>query len=101
MGERVRIQGQFLRLSARREVAIYLFNGTLWVADFVDGCGELFDPETWFRFNCGSPEASAAQRRMLRESGLPLSADIVTKIETLHRAAVSSGAANHQREDAP
>ncbi len=93
------IQGQFLRLSARREVAIYLLEGTLWVADFIDGHGELFEPETWFRFNCGSPDASAAQRRVLRESGLPLSADIVAKIEALHRAAVASGAANQQRED--
>ncbi len=97
----MRIQGQLLRLSARREVAIYLLDGTLWVADFVDGHGELFDPETWFRFNCGSPDASAAHRRMLRESGLPLSADIVAKIETLHRAAVASGAAAHQEADAP
>jgi hypothetical protein len=84
--ERAPIQGQLLRLSARREVAIYLLDGTLWVADFIDGCGELFAPETWFRFNCGSPSARDAQRRMLLESGLPLSADIVTKIEGLHRA---------------
>ena len=97
----MRIQGQLLRLSARREVAIYLLDGTLWVADFVDGCGELFEPETWFRFNCGSLDAREAQRRMLRESGLPLSADIEAKIEALHRAAVASGAAAHQTEDAP
>jgi hypothetical protein len=79
-----------LRLSARREVAIYLFDGTLWVADFVDGCGELFEPETWFRFNCGTPSAQDAQRRMLRESGLPLSEDIVAKIESLHRSVAGS-----------
>jgi hypothetical protein len=85
-----RIQGQLLRLSARREVAIYLLDGTLWVADFIDGCGELFEPETWFRFNCGSPSARDAQRRMLLESALPLSADVVTKIEGLHRASDTS-----------
>lgn len=95
------IQGQFLRLSPRREVAIYLLEGTLWVADFVDGRGELFEPETWFRFNCGSPEASAAQRRMLRESGLPLSPDIVEKIEALHRTAAVSGVAADQGGGAP
>ena len=89
--EGVRIQGQLLRLSARREVAIYLLDGTLWVADFVDGNGELFEPETWFRFNCGSLDAREAQRRMLRESGMPLSGDIVTKIETLHRSVAASG----------
>jgi len=84
--ERGPIQGQLLRFSARREVAIYLLDGTLWVADFIDGHGELFDPGTWFRFNCGSHEPSAAQRRMLRESGMPLSADMVAKIEALHSA---------------
>lgn len=87
----MKVQGQLLRLSARREVAIYLLDGTLWVADFVDGNGELFEPETWFRFNCGSLDAREAQRRMLRESGLPLSGDIVTKIESLHRSVATSG----------
>jgi hypothetical protein len=87
------IQGQLLRLSARREVAIYLLDGMLWVADFIDDQGELFEPETWFRFNCGSSNAREAQRRMLRESGLPLSANIVTKIEELHRAASDPDAA--------
>jgi len=91
--ERAPVQGQLLRLSARREVAIYLLDGMLWVADFIDGQGELFEPETWFRFNCGSPDAREAQHRMLRESGLPLSANIVTKIEELHRAASDPDAA--------
>ena len=54
------IQGQLLRLSARREVAIYLRGGQLWVADFIDGHGELVDPETWFRFNCASPDTRPA-----------------------------------------
>lgn len=85
-----------MRLSARYEVAIYLRGETLWVADFIDGCGELFEPETWFRFNCGSPGTREAQRRMLRESGLPLSADIVRKIEELHRAASDPDAADSQ-----
>ena len=85
--ERGPIQGQLLRLSARREVAIYLFDGMLWIADFIDGQGELFEPETWFRFNCGAPDTREAQRRMLLESGLPLSGDIAMKIEELHRAA--------------
>lgn len=83
-GEAVKIQGQLLRISARREVAIYLRDGTLWIADFVDGCGELFEPEVWFRFNCGSQGAPDARRRMLRESGLPLSRGLVMKIESLH-----------------
>jgi hypothetical protein len=79
------IQGQLLRLSERREVAIYLREGTLWVADFIDGRGELVDAATWFRFNCGVPGASWSRRRMLLESALPLSWDLVGRIEELHR----------------
>lgn len=87
-----------MRLSERREVAIYLRMGMLWVADFVDGHGELIEPETWFRFNCGSPDRRHAQRRMLLESALPLSADIAAKIENLHRAAAEANF-RHSRED--
>ena len=39
------IQGQILRLTQRREVAIYVRYGQLWIADFIDGCGELIDPD--------------------------------------------------------
>jgi hypothetical protein len=49
------IQGQILRRSERREVAIYLRDGELWIADFIDGIGELIEPAAWFRFNCGTP----------------------------------------------
>lgn len=78
------IQGQLLRLSERREVAIYLRDGRLWIADFIDGSGELIEPASWFRFNCGTPSARRARRRMLLESAIPLSADIAEKIESLH-----------------
>lgn len=81
------IQGQLLRLSERREVAIYLRQGTLWVADFIDGHGELIDPATWFRFNCGAPTTSHARRRILLESATPLSAELAAQIESLHRLA--------------
>jgi hypothetical protein len=37
------IQGQLLRLNERREVAIYLRQDSIWIADFIDGCGELID----------------------------------------------------------
>ncbi len=79
------IQGQLLRLSIRREVAIYLRQGELWVADFIDGSGELIDPVAWFRFNCGTPSSRQARRRMLHESAIPLSAELVDKIEDLHQ----------------
>ena len=88
------IQGQLLRISARREVAIYLREGTLWIADFIDGQGELVEPEVWFRFNCGSVGARASRRRMLRELGLPLSADTVAKIEQLHASAPEASGVN-------
>lgn len=34
-------QGQLSRRSKRREVAIYLRNGSIWVGHFIDGHGEL------------------------------------------------------------
>lgn len=79
------IQGQLLRLSERREVAIYLRDGTLWVADFIDGDGELVEAKTWFRFNCGAPATYHARRRMVREAAIPLSGELIARIEHLHR----------------
>jgi hypothetical protein len=78
------IQGQFLRLSARREVAIYLREGRLWVADFIDGEGQLIEPCTWFRFNCAAPRASLGRRRMTLEAATPLTPEIAARIEDLH-----------------
>ena len=78
------IQGQLLRLSARRLVAIYRREDTLWIADFIDGHGELMDAVTWFRFNCGTPTTAHARRRMALESAVPLSVDLVASIEHLH-----------------
>jgi hypothetical protein len=79
------VQGQLLRLSARREVAIYLREGALWVADFIDGHGALIDPITWFRFNCGGLSTARARLRMVRESAMPLSVELLARIERLHR----------------
>ena len=80
------IQGQLLRQSERREVAIYLRKDTLWVADFIDGEGELIDVATRFRFNCGSPFTPFARRRMILESAMPLSGQLAARIERLHRS---------------
>jgi hypothetical protein len=80
------MQGQLLRRSERREVAIYLRDGKLWIADFIDGVGELIEPEAWFRFNCGTPWARRAHRRMLVESATPLYDELVSRIEQLHCA---------------
>ena len=80
------IQGQLLRCSERREVAIYLRKDALWVADFIDGDGQLIDAITWFRFNCGTPFAPYARRRMILESAMPLSGQLAARIESLHRS---------------
>lgn len=83
------IQGQLLRLGAHHTAAIYLRQGSLWVADFIDDRGALVDANTWFRFNCGSLANSHALRRMALEWAIPLSADLVERIEGLHRAAAA------------
>jgi hypothetical protein len=84
------IQGQLLRQSERREVAIYLRNDTLWIADFIDGDGELVDAVTWFRFNCGTPYTPWARRRMLLESAMPLSGQLAARIECLHGSSTAA-----------
>jgi hypothetical protein len=78
------ILGQLLRISARRQVAIYRREDRLWVADFIDGQGELMDATTWFRFHCGTEAATQARRRMVRESAIPISSQLAAKIERLH-----------------
>ena len=83
------IQGQLLRRSEHRTVAMYLRDGAMWVADFIDGQGTLVDVNTWFRFNCGTPANSHAMRRMALESALPLSQELTERIEALHHAAVT------------
>jgi hypothetical protein len=83
------IQGQLLRWNERREVAIYLRKDALWVADFIDGDGELVDAVTWFRFNCGTPFTSQARRRMILESAMPLSGQLAARIESLHRSSTT------------
>lgn len=79
------IQGQLLRLSERREVAIFLRDDALWVADFVDGNGELIDAITWFRFHCAALSTAQARHRMVLESAIPLSEDLVARIESLRK----------------
>lgn len=90
------IQGQLLRRSERREVAIYLRDGQLWIADFIHGVGELIEPAAWFRFNCGTPWARRAHRRMLFESAMPLSADLAARIERLHHPGANCGDASER-----
>jgi hypothetical protein len=85
------IQGQLLRQNKRREVAIFLRGGVLWVADFIDGQGELMEATTWFRFNCATPSATHARWRMAVESATPLSDDLVQRIERLCSEPIHGG----------
>jgi hypothetical protein len=85
----VTILGQMLRRSERRETAIYLRDGVLWVADFVDGRGELVDAESWLRFNCGAASPQA-RRRMTLESASPVADELAGRIEALHRIAAAT-----------
>jgi hypothetical protein len=84
-----RIQGQMLRLSEHHAVAIYLWDGAMWIADFVDGQGALVDANTWFRFHCGTLANSHALRRMALESAIPISPELSQRIEALHIEAVA------------
>jgi hypothetical protein len=79
-----RIRGQLLRLSAHHAVAIYLRDGAMGIAEFIDGHGDLVDVNSWFRFNCGSPANAYLNRRMAIESAIPLSAEVIAQIEALH-----------------
>lgn len=89
------IQGQLLRFSRRRQAVIYLRDGALWVADFVDGRGEISDARSWFRFNCASGSPSHMRRRMVQESAMPLSSELVEKVERLHRLQNNLDKASH------
>jgi hypothetical protein len=84
------IQGQLLRLSAHREVAIYLREGSVWIADFVAGRGVLSAIAPWLRMNCGTTVNLEAARRTVLESAIPLSAELAARIEALHAAEAPS-----------
>jgi len=84
-GRPTRLQGQIIRRSERREAAMYLRDGVLWIADFVDGQGQLIDAATWVRFNCAGVSSPQAIWRMALESATPLYDDLAERIEALHR----------------
>jgi hypothetical protein len=74
------MEGNLLRLSATREIAIYRREGVAWVADFRGGRGELFTPGEWFALNrCASLRAALA-------SPGPLSGSVIERIERVHAA---------------
>ena len=65
--------------------------GTLWVADFVDGEGVLVEPAHWVRFTLpAAPRTDAEQRTMTAESGPPLTPALVRGIfQLLHTGAAT------------
>jgi len=79
----VPLHGYLLRLSERREIAIYLRDGAAWVADFNNGRVELFIASAWYSMGSGRRLAHA-QRRGEVETISPLPEEVVQRIETLH-----------------
>ena len=82
------LQGQVLRRNRRREAVLFLRDDALWVADFIDGRGEVVNAVTWVRFNCGAAQSTHARRRMVLESAIPLSDELVARIEALQKGEV-------------
>jgi hypothetical protein len=75
------LHGSLLRIGERREIAIYLRDGTAWVTDFKHGHGEVSTAGAWFALN----QDRWALRRAALDAITPLPADIVQRIEILHR----------------
>jgi hypothetical protein len=70
-----------MRLGNQREIAIHLRDGMAWVADFRGERGELSTAGAWFAHN----QDRWALRRATLHAVTPLPADIVQRIENLHR----------------
>jgi hypothetical protein len=78
-----RLQGSFLRLSERHEIAIYLRDGVPYVAEFRGGQGELHALSAWVDMrNLGS-----APRRAALDPIVPIPPEVTERIERLHRSA--------------
>jgi len=75
------LHGSLLRLGNQREIAIYLREGTAWVADFRGGRGNVSTAGAWFALN----QDRWALRRATLDAVTPLPADIVRRVEYLHR----------------
>jgi hypothetical protein len=78
------VDGHVIHLGEGRSIAVYVRDGRFWVADFRDGRGELMDGGSWFRFHAGGLQY-CHNRRTALQSSTPLNADMVAKIERLHR----------------
>lgn len=77
------IEGYMIALDAGHSVAIYERNGESYVAEFRDGFGGFAYAHTWFRFHA-QVLRYCRNRGTARHSSMPLTAEMVDKIEQLH-----------------
>lgn len=75
------LHGSLLRIGERREIAVYLRDGTAWVADFKGSHGEISMASAWFALN----QDRWALRRAALDALAPLPQDIEERIKRLHR----------------
>jgi hypothetical protein len=78
------INGHMIALGTGHSIAIYERNGDGYVAEFRDGRVELMHAGTWFRFHAGGLRY-CHNRRTAFQSSMPLTPEMLEKIERLHR----------------
>jgi len=78
------INGHMITLGAGHSIAIHQKNGEGFVAEFRDGRAELMHAGTWFRFHAGGLRY-CHNRRTAFQSSMPLTPEMLEKIERLHR----------------
>ena len=86
----VSLQGQLLIRDRRRKAALFLHEGSLWVADFIDGKGGIVDAASWVRFNCSAPSSARFVVRPARARTHALSPQLAATIGLLLQASASS-----------
>ena len=72
------LSGNFLRLGERREIAIYLRDGSAWVAEFKKGHGDVYNVSAWFSLY--GRALVNAQRREEVSIISPIPEDVVARI---------------------
>jgi hypothetical protein len=78
------IEGHMISLGAGHSIAIHERNGEGFVAEFRDGRAELMHAGNWFRFHAGGLRY-CHNRRTAFQSSMPLTPEMLEKIERLHR----------------
>jgi hypothetical protein len=78
------INGHMIALGAGHSIAIYVRNRDGYVAEFRYGRAELMHAGTWFRFHAGGLRY-CHNRRTAFQSSMPLTPEMLEKVERLHR----------------